>query len=242
MFNFIWHTIFFDPIYNTLVFFIDHVPNGDVGLAIVATVMIVKVVLLPMAIKAARTQRIMREIEPKLKEIKEIHKDDKEAQAKEMMKAYADFKLNPFASIALMFIQIPVIFALYFSVSKGGGIVLPDINTALLYSFIAEPVKISMHFLGFFNMATHSVTLALGAGITQFFYIRQTLPKLPPKDTTKEADFKEDFIRNMHVQMKYLMPFLITGIAYSFPATIALYFFVSNLVSIGLEYYVKKHR
>ena len=242
MFNYIWHTVFFDPIYNTLVFFIDHVPNGDVGLAIIATVMVVKVVLLPMAIKAARTQRIMREIEPKLKEIKEIHKDDKEAQAKEMMKTYSDFKLNPFASILLLFIQIPVIFALYFAVSNGGGIALPAINTNLLYSFIAEPVKISMHFLGYFDMTKQSVLLALGAGVTQFFYIKQTLPVLPPRDNTKQADFKEDFTRNMHVQMKYVMPVLITGIAYSFPATIALYFFVSNLVSIGLEYYVKKHR
>ena len=91
-------------------------------------------------------------------------------------------------------------------------------------------------------MTKQSVLLALGAGITQFFYIKQTLPPLPPKDPTKTPDFKEDFTRNMHVQMKYVMPVLITGIAYSFPATIALYFFVSNLVSIGLEYYVKKHR
>ena len=67
MFNYIWHTFFFDPVYNGLVFFIDVIPGGDVGLAIIATVIVVKTILLPLSIKAAKTQRVMREIEPKLK-------------------------------------------------------------------------------------------------------------------------------------------------------------------------------
>jgi YidC/Oxa1 family membrane protein insertase len=242
MFGFIWHTFFFDPIYNALIFFIDVIPGGDVGLAIVATIVVVKVILLPLAIKAARTQRIMREIDPKLKELRELHKDNKETQAKEMMRVYSEAKLNPFASIALMFIQIPVIIALYFAVYKGGGVALPDINIDLLYQFVATPTLVSMSFLGLFDIAGKSITLALGAGITQYFYTAQTLPKLPPRDASKEANFKDDFMRNMHLQMKYVMPVLIVFVAYTISATIALYFCVSNLVSLALEFYVKKHR
>ena len=80
MFSNIWHFFFLDPIYNTLVFFIDVIPGGDVGLAIVATVVLVKFVLLPLSIKAAKAQKIIREIEPKLKEIKEKFKDKREEQ------------------------------------------------------------------------------------------------------------------------------------------------------------------
>lgn len=75
--SFIWHTIFFDPIYNSLVFFIDFVRNGDVGIAIICTVVLVKVVILPISLKAARTQFAMRELEPKLTKIKEDYKDKK---------------------------------------------------------------------------------------------------------------------------------------------------------------------
>ncbi|HEY0964682.1 MAG TPA: YidC/Oxa1 family membrane protein insertase [Candidatus Paceibacterota bacterium] len=242
MFNFIWHTFFFDPIYNTLVFFIDLMPRGDVGLAIIATIIVVKVILLPLAISAAKTQKIMRKVEPRLREIKELHKEDKEAQAKEMMKIYQEEKLNPFASIALLFIQIPVVIALYFAVYNGGGVPLPEINTALLYDFVMKPIAVSMEFLGRFDIASRSIVLALLAGIAQYFYTAQTLPKLPPRDKEKAPDFKEDFTRNMHLQMKYVMPVLITVIAFTLPAMIALYFFVSNLVSILLEFYVKKHR
>ena len=62
MFSYIWHTFFFDPVYNILVFFIDVIPGGDVGLAIIATVIVVKLILLPVSIKAIQTQKIMKEI------------------------------------------------------------------------------------------------------------------------------------------------------------------------------------
>jgi membrane protein insertase Oxa1/YidC/SpoIIIJ len=85
MFSYIWHTFFFDPTYNILIFFVDTIRNGDVGLAIIATVIVVKMILLPLSIKAAKTQKVMREIEPKLKVIKETHKDNREEQARAMM-------------------------------------------------------------------------------------------------------------------------------------------------------------
>ena len=112
MFIYIWHTFFFYPVYNTLVFFIDFIPGGDVGLAIIATVVVVKLLLFPLSIKAVKTQKIMREIEPKLKEIKEKFKDKKEELAKATMNIYREAGMNPFASIGVMFLQIPFIFAL----------------------------------------------------------------------------------------------------------------------------------
>ena len=108
MFSYIWHTFFFDPVYNGLVFFIDIIPGGDVGLAIIATVIVVKTILLPLSIKAAKTQRVMREIEPKLREIKETHKDNREAQALAMMTVYREAGMNPFASLFLILLQIPI--------------------------------------------------------------------------------------------------------------------------------------
>lgn len=242
MFSYIWHTFFFDPIYNLLVFFIDVVRGGDVGMSIIAAVIVVKMVLLPLSIKAAKTQRVMREIEPKLKEIKVLHKDNREAQAREMMALYKEAKLNPFASIFLIFLQIPIVIALYLSVSNGGGIALPAINTALLYSFVPEPASVSMNFLGLIDITGRSILLALGAGITQYFFTNMTLPKLAPREENATPSFKDDFTRNMHVQMKYVMPVLIVLIAYSISSAIALYFLVSNLVAIAQEFYIRKHR
>ena len=242
MFTYIWHTLFFDPVYNTLVFFIDTIRNGDVGLAIIATVVVVKMILLPLSVKAAKTQKTMREIEPKLKDIKERFKDDREGQARETMMIYKDAKLNPFASVFLVFLQIPIVIALYYSVARGGGVHLPGINTDILYSFITAPGAVTMHFLGFIDIAAKSIWLAVLAGITQYIFTNMTLPKMAPRVEGAPSDMKEDFMRNMNLQMKYVMPVLIAFIAYTLSAAIALYFVVSNLVAIAQEFYVRKHR
>jgi len=242
MFSYIWHTFFFDPVYNGLVFFINVIPGGDVGLAIIATVVVVKTILLPLSIKAAKTQRIMREIEPKLKEIKEKFKDKREEQARAMMEIYKEAGMNPFASIFLIFLQIPIIIAIYFSVYSGGGIKLPEINTDILYSFAMIPDIVNMNFIGKIDITERSILLAALAGITQYFQVKIAMPKLAPKDPEAAPDFKADLMRNMQLQMRYVMPVIIFFVAYSISAAIALYFFVSNLMAIAQELYVKRHR
>ncbi|MFZ2253150.1 MAG: YidC/Oxa1 family membrane protein insertase [Minisyncoccia bacterium] len=237
--NFIWHTFFFDPIYNSLVFFIDVIGNGDVGLAIICTVILVKTVILPISLKAARTQLAMRELEPKLAKIKEDYKDKREIQATKTMELFREAKVNPLSSIMLLFIQIPIVIALYFSVSSGGGIKLPAINTALLYSFIPNPEFVNMIFLGFMDITAKSLPLALLAGITQFIHTKLSLPQQKAKDTSAAPSFKDDFAHSMQLQMRYVMPILIFVVAYTISAAIALYFTISNLMAIGQEYVVR---
>ena len=242
MFSSIWHNLFFDPVYNTLVFFIDVIPRGDVGLAIIATVLVVKTILLPISIKAVKTQKVMREIEPKLKELREKHKNDRQAQSQAMMAVYQEAGMNPLASIFLIFLQIPIVIAVYFSVYKGGGVPLPNINIDILYSFVSEPVLVTMNFLSVIDISEKSILLALAAGVTQFIHVNLTMPKLPPKEEGVEPNLKDDFMRNMQTQMRFVMPVLITIVAYTISAAIALYFLVSNLTMIAQEYFVKKHR
>lgn len=241
MFSTIWHTFFFDPVYNGLVFFIDIIPGGDVGLAIICTTIVVKVILLPLSIKAAKTQVVMREIEPKLKALREKI-TDKQEQARAMMDIYKEAGINPFASILQLFLQIPIIIALYLSVYSGGGVALPNINTELLYSYIPSPETVSMLFLGMIDIAARSLPLAALAGITQFIHAHLSIPKPAPREAGAAPDFKADFGRTMQTQMRYVMPAIIFIVAYSISAAIALYFTVSNLAAIAQEFLVRRHR
>ena len=240
MFSTIWHTFFFDPIYNGLIYLINIVPGGDVGLGIIAMTVIVKLILLPLSLKATRTQRIMRKLDPELKKIKERLKDKREEQARAIMDAYKKEGINPFASTLLLFVQIPVIIALYLSVLRGGGVPLPDINSDLLYSFIPTPETINVMFLGLVDITTKNLPLALLAGMAQFFQVRLTMPKPAAKKPDAEPDFKKDFARNMQLQMRYVMPVIIGVIAYIYTAAAAIYFIISSLVAIAQEHIVKK--
>lgn len=242
MWSFIWHTFFFDPVYNALVFFIDLIPGGDIGLAIVATTIVVKLILLPLSVKATKTQVIMRELEPKLKELKQKYKEDKETQARKMMELYREAGLNPFASVLLVLLQIPIIISLYLSVYGGGGVPLPEINVDVLYSWVPVPTTATMLFVGLIDIAGRSLPLAALAGISQFFQAKLSMPAPAPKEPGAEPNFKEDFQRSMHAQMRYVLPLVIFFVAYTISAAVALYFVVSNLFGIAQEYYIRRFR
>ena len=231
----IFHAVAYDPIYNLLVFLVDVIPGGDVGLAVIFATIIVKVVLFPLSLSAVRTQMVLKTVQPMIKEIQERLKDKKEELAKELMALYAKYKINPFSSLLLFIIQIPIIIALYLVFLHEA---FPVVNVDLLYSFIAIPESINLNFLSLIDVTAKSIPLALLAGVTQFFQVRFAMPAPGPRK--ENATMKDDMIRNLQVQMRYLMPVLITIFAYIISAVVALYFITSNLFAIGQELYMRQ--
>ena len=108
-----FHAVFYNPIYNALVALVALIPGSDVGIAVILVTIVIGLILLPFSLSAARTQRAMKVLEPKIKELKERHKSSKEKEALETLALYREAKVNPFASILTVFIQIPVLLALY---------------------------------------------------------------------------------------------------------------------------------
>ncbi|XKT75303.1 MAG: YidC/Oxa1 family membrane protein insertase [Patescibacteria group bacterium UBA2103] len=231
----IFHAVAYDPIYNLLVFLVDVIPGGDVGLAVILATIIVKVILFPLSLSAVRTQMVLKTIQPKIKEIQENLKDKREEMAKELMALYKEHKINPFSSLLLFIIQIPIIIALYLVFLREA---FPEVNVDLLYSFVPIPELINLQFLGAIDVTGRSIILAVLAGITQFFQVRFALPAPGPRK--ENASLKDDMMRNIQLQMRYMMPILITVFAYIVSAVVALYFITSNLFAIGQELYMRQ--
>ena len=108
-----FNTVFYQPLYNGLIFLIGAIPSADVGVAVVILTLAVRALLLPASIKATRTQIKMNILSPKIKEIQETYKKDREQQARKMMELYKEAKINPFSSFLVLLIQIPVVIALF---------------------------------------------------------------------------------------------------------------------------------
>lgn len=231
----LFHTYIHDPIYNLLIFLIDVIPGGDIGLAVIAVTLIVKVILLPLSLSAVRTQRAMKVVEPELKDIREKHKDDKELQAKETFALYKKYRINPFASFLTLIIQLPILLGLYW-VFRGES--FPLIDTGILYAFVSEPAHLSTLFLGIFPMVGKSITLAVLAGITQFGQAYFAIPT-PPK--REKSSMSEDFGRAMAMQARYVIPFIIAVVAYETSGAVALYFVTSNLFMVGQELLARRN-
>ena len=235
MISTLFNTFFYNPIYNALVALVALIPGSDVGIAIILMTVVIRLILLPFSLSAARTQRMMKILEPKLKEVREKHKGDKEAEARETLALYRESKVNPFASFLIVFVQIPVLLALYFVFLHEP---LTTLNVARLYALTPKPAAVSLQFLGLISVMGKSLTLAIIAGITQFLQARMAL-----KGTMKPADGKgmqQDFQKVMGMQLQFVFPFIIATISFSTSAAIALYFITTNLAGLWQEWYVRE--
>ena len=229
-------TFIYDPLYNGLIFLAHTFPFLDAGMLIIVFTLIVKVILYPLSKKAVRTQALMKQVEPEMRAIKEKYKDDKQAQAVATMKLYKDKNVNPFSSILLLFIQIPILFAIYQIIYSTG---FTEIHTEILYSFVNAPEFINTIFLGFVDVeAKKNIIFALLAAVSQYFQIKLSMPAMAPK--TAGGGFHDDLARNMQTQMKYVFPVMILVTSYTLPTALAIYWITSNLFMIGQELYIRR--
>jgi len=102
---------FINLFYIVLEFFYKYVNNY--GVAIILLTLSVRLVLLPLTISQTRNMIQMQRIQPKLKELQERYKDDKERQQKELMAFYKEHNVNPLAGCFPLLLQLPIFFALY---------------------------------------------------------------------------------------------------------------------------------
>lgn len=228
----LYNTFFYIPIYNLLVFFYDLYPAAGMGLAIIIVTVLIKGLLFPFTFKSLKGQRQMSELQPKIAEIREMYKDDKEKMAQELMSVYKDNNVNPFSSCLPLLIQLPIFIALYRVLRAG----LADINVDYLYSFIHVPEVINTTFLGIFDLAQISIPLAVLAAIAQYFQVKRTMVQKPVKEVQKSSGaMDENMMANMNKMMLYFMPAitLVIGVT-SMPGGVMLYWLSTTFITILL--------
>lgn len=232
----LWNTVFYEPIYNALIFIINNITMGDVGFAIIILTILVKLILFPLSKKSIKSQIVMKELAPLLKKIK-IDFPNKEEQAKKTFALYKEYKINPFSGLLLVLVQLPVIFALYYVFLRGLGV-----EAGPLYSFVSSPVAMHTMFLGLVDLHSHSLVLAILAGVSQFLqgYFASPLPKKDPNEKKENQTFQEQLSDSMAINVKYVLPIFIGFIAYQFSAAVALYWVTSNIFTVFQEMYVRR--
>lgn len=224
-----FHLVLTQPLLNILIFFYNIIPWRDLGLAIIALTVLIRLVLFPSFQKQLRSQKELQQLQPKLSEIKEKYKDDKEAQTKATLEIYKQNKINPFSSCLPLLIQLPILLALYrvFFTGLNGHI------GGELYPFIRDPGLINTNFLGLVELTKPNYIFAGLAGVFQFVQSKMMIPKKTqgPKDKTAAL---------MNAQLTYFMPVLTIIIALRLPAGLSLYWAVTTLFAIGQQYYIMK--
>lgn len=242
----LFNELLYRPLFNSMVFFYNTIPGANIGLALILTTLVVRILMIPLYRASIKSQREMTIVQPILKELQTKYKDDRQKLSEEMLKAYKEHNVNPFAGILLLFVQIPILIAIY-NVSL--NIFKPE-NYPALYSFITLPETFNPQFFGLLNVAdSKNIILALLVGISQYYQIKLIIsrtksakPKETKKSKKKKSDKPEepDFATTLNKQMLFMMPILVTIFAYSFPAAMSLYWITTTLFTIGQEFILIK--
>ena len=233
-----WGFLFFltRPIFIIVEFFYGLL--GNFGLAILALTLTVRLVMFPLANKSYESMSKMRNLQPKMEEIKKKYPDDAPKQQQELMALYQKEKINPLAGCLPLLLQIPVFYAVYKML-----FVTIEMRHQPFFGWIRDlsakdPTTIwnlwglipwdpsTVPFLGPHLTGTFSLSiLAIVYGLTMWLQMAMS-PQAP--DPMQRRIFQ-------------LMPIAFTFIMATFPAGLLIYWAWSNVLTI-FQQYIIMHR
>lgn len=194
------------------------IPNY--GVAIIILTVLVRLVTAPLAARQMKSMKRMSELQPKIKELQEKHKDDKQAQSQEMMKLYKEAGVNPLGGCFPILLQFPVFIGLYYALQSS-----PDLRQAPFMLWIDD--------------LSRPETLFTIPGVgwpVRVLPILMSLSMVLQQKMTPTTSMDPTQARTMMI----VMPVMFFFMFYGFPSGLVLYWFVSNLLAIAQQAWLNR--
>ena len=187
------------------------------GLAIIFLTVTIKMLLFPLSVKQMRSLKITQQLQPKIKEVQERHKNDPQKAQAAVMEIYKQYGASPLSGCLPLLVQMPILISLY--------------QTLYKYDF---SVKAHAAFLWISNLKQPDM-IHIGAA---------TLPGVMPVLAVATTFALQKMTTNMQDQtqktMLYVMPLFIGFITYKLPSGLGLYWVVTNIVGTLQQYFINK--
>lgn len=253
-------TLIVKPIFNLLVLILGLLPGHNFGLSIIIFTVLVRLLMWPLVKKQLHQAKAMRELQPELKKIKKAAAGNKQKESQLMMELYKEKEINPFSSIGLLVVQIPVLIGLYSGVHR-----IVDNPKALVdfsYSFInslpwlktlaTDISKFDHTLFGIVDLTRPALgksgggvyipalIIVLASVVMQYFQAVQLMPQddekrklrdiLKSANAGKPADSSE-VNAAVASSTKYILPFFILIVTVNIASALSLYLLVSGAVA-----------
>lgn len=225
----LYHAIIANPLLNILVGLYETVAFRDLGVAIILLTIIVRLAFYPLFQKGLEQQAKMQDLQPKIKDLQTKHKGDHAAHSKALLALYKEHDFNPFSSIFMLLIQIPILIALYHLFLS---IFSPDV-LGRLYSFIPNPGTLNQTAFGFLNLTESYFALVAITALLQFIQAKMAI---------SGATFTDKAQKMTSQVMVFIAPAITLLIFASLPAAVTVYWLVSSLLSVMQQYLVSRRR
>lgn len=172
------------------------------ALAIILMTVLIKLLLFPINQKQLKSMRDMQEIQPRMKELQERHKDEPEVMQRKLAELYKESGVSPLAGCLPLLLQMPIFIAFY---------------NSLLHLQFADPTHAMFFWIPNLGARDPLYILALLSAATT--YLQQKVSTINADDPTQKT-------------MMYMMPLMMAWIAATVPAGLALYWVTFNILGI----------
>ena len=224
--------------------------NWDWVLAIVFLVLTVRAVLFPLFVKQIKSQRAMQAIQPKVKELQEKHKGDRETLQRELMELYRRENANPLMGCLPLLLQIPVFFGMFHILrrldpDKGGqaktlyGWTVEQFESAADARLFGAPIASTFGTspADLADMGASSLNVKIVAGVLVAIMIATTY--LTSRQMILKTGWSEDPNQRMIQKlMLYGIPVSLLVSGSIFPIGVVIYWVTTNLFSLGQQHWV----
>ena len=205
------------------------------GIAIIIMTILVRIVMSPVTYKSYVSQAKMRVLKPEITEINEKYKDNAMKKQQETMALYSKAGASPMAGCLPALMQLPVFYALFmffpsaFSLRQKPFLWATDLSS---YDVIAKlPFRIPFY-------GEHISLFPILASVAIFIYMKMTTGQQMASQPTQEG------MPDMSKMMKYMIyisPLMMLFFFNNYASGLSLYYFVSNLITIGIMLVIKNY-
>jgi len=214
--------------------------GGNFGVAIIIFTIATRFALWPLTSKQFKQSKAMQEIQPKVQELQKRYKgkDPKKMQS-EMMALYKEAGINPLGCLVPLLAQMPIWIALYRVIGLTVGETPESLVTLSqrLYpvGFVHNAVPLNSQFL-IWNLGQNDSTFILPVlvGLTMYVQQKMVTPAVRAQGQLTQQQLQQQQTQQM---MTWMMPLMFAWFTLSVPAGLGLYWFVSNLASMVIQYF-----
>jgi len=182
--------------------------HTNVGLpwawAIIAVTILVRICLVPLAVRQIHSMQSLQAHAPEMKEIQRKYKGDRQKQSEELQKFYKENNINPAASCLPLVAQLPVFFALYLTLRHEAKHI-----TGTWLGFVHLDPHVTMHWSGYLLLAVYA-----GSQIASTYFMGQQM------DKTQRT-------------IMMILPLAFLTVVSRFPTGLVLYWMTTNLWTVG---------
>jgi len=252
-------TIIVKPLFNILVAIYALIPGHNFGLAVILFTLLVRLVMWPLVKKQLRQAKIMRDLQPELKKVKQKAKGNKQQESAMLMELYKEKGVNPIGSIGVLIPQFIILIGLYDALSKVAT--NPSNLLTLSYSFIhnlpwMQTLSHNIHLFdntlfGFVNLSRSAyggksgiywpaMIIVLASAIAQYYQSKQLMPTQKDSKSLRailkdagngaKADQSEVNASVMRTT-RYFLPVMIFLVTVELPAALSLYWLASGVIA-----------